>query len=89
MDASKINVVASVFAVFGGILLIFHGYIAPIYGSIESFRLLFIVSSIMMAVSFISLFMLRERFRARKTTHVMKRESFLYMLRIIGPNIIN
>ena len=86
---SKINVVASVFAVFGGILLIFHGYIAPIYGSIESFRLLFIVSSIMMAVSFISLFMLRERFRPRKTTHVMKRESFLYMLRIIGPNIIN
>ena len=89
MDASKINVVASVFAVFGGILLIFHGYIAPIYGSIESFRLLFIVSTIMMAVSFISLFMLRERFRPRKTTHVMKRESLLYTLRIIGPNIIN
>lgn len=86
---ARINVVASVFSIFGGFFLIFHGYLSPIYGNVLAFRLLFAVSFFILLVSFISLMLLKERKRPTKTTHVMKRESFRYMMRLVLPNIIN
>jgi len=86
---ARINVVASVFSIFGGFFLIFHGYLSPIYGNVLAFRLLFAASFFILLVSFISLMLLKERKRPTKTTHVMKRESFRYMMRLVLPNIIN
>ncbi|OWP56879.1 MAG: MFS transporter [Thermoplasmatales archaeon B_DKE] len=86
---ARINVVASVFSIFGGFFLIFHGYLSPTYGNVLAFRLLFVVSFFILLVSFISLMLLKERKRPTKTTHVMKKESFRYMMRLVLPNIIN
>jgi len=69
---ARINVVASVFSIFGGFFLIFHGYLSPIYGNVIAFRFLFAVSFFILLVSFISLMLLKERKRPMKTTHVMK-----------------
>ncbi len=86
---ARINVMASVFSIFGGFFLIFHGYLSPIYGDVIAFRLLFAVSFFILLISFISLMLLKERRRPKKTTHIMKGESFRYMLRLILPNMIN
>ncbi len=86
---ARINVVAAAFSIFGGLFLILHGFISPKYGDIMAFRILFAVSFFILMVSFVALFRLEERRRPKKTTRIMKKESFWYMMRIALPNIIN
>ncbi|MCL4344680.1 MAG: MFS transporter [Nitrososphaerota archaeon] len=86
---SRIYVIASVSSIAGSVLLVTHGSLSIYYGAVNSFRLLFGVSAGLTLLSLVSLFFLKERRRPKKTTHVMKRESFSYMLRIIVPNIVN
>ncbi|MCL4412803.1 MAG: MFS transporter [Candidatus Thermoplasmatota archaeon] len=86
---ANINVVASLSSIVGGFLVITHDYLNPYFGSAGTFRILFAVSFLILLVSFVSLFMLKEKRRPRKTTKVMKKESFSYTMRIIAANMIN
>ncbi len=86
---AHINVVASLSSILGGFLVITHDYLNPYFGSAGTFRILFAVSFFILLISFVSLFMLKERRRPRKTTKMMKKESFSYTMRIIAANMIN
>jgi len=86
---SRINVVASLSSIIGGFFLILHGYFSPYFGTIGAFRFLFGLSFMILLISFASLIFLKERRRPKKTSRVMKKESFSYMIKIIIPNMIN
>ena len=89
MRLSRINVVASLSSIVGGFFLIMHGYLSPYFGAVGTFRLLFGVSFMILLISFVSLMLLKERKRPKKTSRIMKKESFSYMMKIIIPNMIN
>jgi len=86
---SKIYVVASVASIGGALLLVTHGFLSSYYGVVNAFRVIFGVSFAITLASLISLLFLKERKRPRKTTRVMKKESFSYMLRVMIPNMVN
>ncbi|MGC8557872.1 MAG: MFS transporter [Nitrososphaeria archaeon] len=86
---SRIYMVASVASIGGSLLLVTHGYISSYYGIVNAFRVLFGISFIITLASLVSLLFLREKRRPRKTTRVMKKESFSYMLRVMIPNMVN
>jgi MFS family permease len=80
---------ASAFSVFGGIFLSSYVYIESIIGVIMFYRTFFFVSFILVFASLISLSRLKEYRRPKKTTRVMKKQSFGFLMRIILPNSIN
>ncbi len=86
---STINVVASLASIGGALLLYIHDFLASSLGNVESFRILFFLAFLFLLSSFISLFFLEEKERPRKTTPIMKKESFFYLLRVVIPNSIN
>ena len=89
LKLARVNVVASLSSIIGGLLLYTHGYLVPYFGYIGTFRFLFLISFICLLVSTISLLFLRERRRPKKTTKIMKVESASYLWRIIVPNSVN
>ena len=86
---SKINLVASFFAIFGGLLLSIQNIISLSIGDINAFKMLYLLSFIFILISLISLFFVQEVDRPKKHTKFMKRGSTIYSLRILLPNIIN
>jgi MFS family permease len=80
---------ASAFSIFGGIFLSSYVYIENIIGVIMFYRTFFFVSFILVFASLISLSRLKEYRRPKKTTRVMKKQSFGFLLRVILPNSIN
>ncbi len=86
---ARMSVVASLSAIVGSFLLLTHGYLTPYFGSVGTFHVLFVASFFVMLISLVSLLFLKERRRPRKTSRVMKRESFSYLLRVMLPNIMN
>ncbi len=86
---SLLYATSSIFSVFGGIFLSTYVVIENAIGVISFYRLFFFVSFILVFASLISLSRLREYKRPKKTTRIMKKESFKYLLRIILPNSIN
>lgn len=86
---ANMSVVASLSSIVGGLLLVAHGYLTPYFGTAGTFRVLFGASFFVLMVSLISLLFVKERRRPKKTSRVMKKESFSYMIRIIIPNVIN
>jgi MFS family permease len=86
---SLLTATASFFSIFGGLFLSLYGFISSAIGVIEFYRLFFIISFLLVFGSLISLSRLHEYRRPKKTTRVMKKASFKYLLRIILPNSIN
>jgi MFS family permease len=80
---------ASAFSIFGGIFLSLYVYIESIIGVIMFYRTFFFVSFMLVFASLVSLSRLREYRRPKKTTRVMKKQSFWFLMRIILPNSIN
>ncbi len=80
---------ASAFSIFGGIFLSLYVYIENIIGVIMFYRTFFFVSFILVFASLVSLSRLQEYGRPKKTTRVMKKQSFWFLMRIILPNSIN
>ncbi|WP_298279237.1 MFS transporter [Ferroplasma sp.] len=80
---------ASAFSIFGGIFLSLYVYIENIIGVIMFYRTFFFVSFILVFASLVSLSRLKEYRRPKKTTRVMKKQSFWFLMRIILPNSIN
>ena len=86
---AKMSVVASLSSIVGSSLLVVHGYLNPYFGITGSFRFLFGISSFILLISFVSLLFLKEVKRPKKTSRIMKGESFSYLLRVLFPNVIN
>jgi MFS family permease len=80
---------ASAFSIFGGLFLSSYVFIENIIGVIMFYRTFFFVSFILVFASLISLSRLKEYRRPKKTTKVMKKQSFGFLMRIILPNSIN
>ena len=81
--------VASAFSIVGSLMLFAYDYISPFFGTINAFRFLYAVCFALIIVSFISLFLLKERVVAKKTNRVMNKESGKYVLKVIASNAIN
>ena len=86
---ANMSVVASLSSIVGSLFLVSHGYLTPYFGTAGTFRFLFGISFSILLVSLISLLLLKERKRPKKTSRVMKKESLSYLLRILWPNLIN
>jgi MFS family permease len=81
--------VASIASVLGSIMLYSSGYISRIYGEVESFRILYGISFILIVISILSLILLRERPLERKTVRIMKKESGVHVIKIALSNAVN
>ncbi|AGO60406.1 MFS transporter [Ferroplasma acidarmanus] len=86
---SLLTATASFFSIFGGLFLSLYGIISSAIGILLFYRVFFIVSFLLVFGSLIALSRLHEYRRPKKTTRIMKKASFKYLLRIILPNSIN
>ncbi len=86
---SLLTATASFFSIFGGIFLSFYALIENVMGAVLFYRLFFVVSFFLVLASLIFLSRLKEYKRPKKTTRIMKKESFSYLLRILLPNTVN
>ncbi|WP_337860996.1 MFS transporter [Ferroplasma sp.] len=86
---SLLTATASFFSIFGGLFMSSYGFVSNIIGVLDFYRLFFIISFLLVAGSLMALSRLHEYRRPKKTTKVMKKTSFKYLLRIILPNSIN
>ena len=86
---SLLTATASFFSIFGGLFLSLYGIISSAIGILLFYRVFFIVSFLLVFGSLIALSRLHEYRRPKKTTKIMKKASFKYLLRIILPNSIN
>lgn len=86
---AKVTFVGSVSAVGGSIFLVLHGFIEPYVGSAGAFRILYTISAILVAVSIISLSMLKEGERIKKPSRFLQKESGAYTLKVITTNLVN
>ncbi len=82
-------VTASVCSVIGAVLLLTQSYLLSYLGAIGAFRALFAVAAALLLLSFASILFVEEAARPRKSTRVMKPESFRHMIRISSLNAIN
>ncbi|BCU68951.1 MFS transporter [Stygiolobus caldivivus] len=55
---------------------------------VDEYRALFRVAAVLMAISVISIFFVEEAKRPKKTTKVMGKKSFTYLIRVIASNTI-
>lgn len=81
--------VASFFSIAGSIMLYSHVYLVPYYGEISSFRLLYGISLVLIAISTLSLYLLRERPMQKKETRIMRKASGKHVLRVMVSNSVN
>lgn len=86
---SQLTVIASLFSVFGAAILISQSYLNRYVSSVDAYRLLFMVSAVMLIVSFISLLFVKEAKRMRKRSRVMQRKSLRYTLNMMSINTLN
>ena len=82
----QITSVASFFSVFGAALVSAHFYLSSDLGALAAYRAGFLVSSLLLFFSFICLLFIKEEKRPRKSTRIMKRSSFRYILKVIAAN---
>ncbi len=86
---SRLTTVGSLFSILGSSLMILHGSLQGYVGSLQAFRILFLVSAGMLWLSFACLFFVGENVRVKKTTRLMKKSSFRYIARVIVANAMN
>ncbi len=83
---SILTSVASLFAIFGSVML---GTVTILskYVSIEmAYRYMFLIAAIMLSISFCLLIFMQEQKRPRKTTRIMKLSSLKYVSKVILAN---
>ncbi len=75
-------------SVIGSSLLYFNAPIEAAFGRLGAYRVIFMLSSILLLVSLVLLLRLEDTERPKKTSRIMKNESLRYSLRVIGSNLI-
>lgn len=84
-----ITSIASFFSIIGSLMLYSHGFLIQQYGPVDSFRVLYGVSLVLVGFSMASLFMLKEKPVMKKREAVMKRSSGKYVLKVAISNAVN
>lgn len=85
---SHITLVGAIASIGGSLLFASISSLSGFVGLMDSYKILFILSAGLLAASVISIAMLTEKSRPRKTTKVMKKSSINYSARIIVANIL-
>ena len=83
---SVVTVVSAVFSICGSIMF---GLITPLstyVGELNAYRYMFAIAALLIALSVVSIAMLKESKHHRKTTMIMKRGSISYSLRVMAAN---
>ena len=75
-------------SVIGSSLLYFNAPIKAYFGTLGAFRVIFMLSAVLLLISIVLLMKLEDSERPKKTTKVMKIESLKYSLRVMGSNMI-
>lgn len=84
-----ITSVASLFSIVGSLMLYSHAYLDQTYGSLDSFRILYGISFVMVIFSVLSLSMLREKPLPKKETMIMQKVSGRHVLKVAISNGVN
>lgn len=84
-----ITSIASAFSIVGSLMLYFHAFLDPYYGSINSFRFLYGVSFILVVLSVVTLSMLREKPVVKKENRIMQKASGKHVLKVAISNGVN
>ena len=83
-----ITLVGSIAAIGGSILFASVSPLSGFIGLVGAYRILFLVSAVMLVASLASISMLTEEKRPKKTTKVMKSSSMRYSARVIVVNVL-
>jgi MFS family permease len=86
---AQLSVAASSASLIGAAMLAGQYYLSIYVGDVGAYKILYLVAALMMLISFISLFFLKEDTRPEKSTKIMKRESFGFLKKIIVINLVN
>lgn len=86
---AMVTSIASFFSIAGSLMLYSHAYLIPSYGTIDSFRVLYGISLLLIVISVSSLVMLKERPLQRKETVIMKKASGKHVLKVMIANTVN
>ncbi len=87
---SMLTMVSSFASVGGALLLVAQSYVAVSIGNaVMAYRLLFGFSAVLMLLSMASVALVKEAERPVKSTRIMRKDSFRYMMRIVVVRIIN
>lgn len=84
-----ITSVASFFSIAGSLMLYSHGYFISYLGPIGSFRLLYGISLVLVIISTVSLFMLKEAPMPKKRNRIMRKASGKHVLKVVASNAVN
>ena len=79
---------AAVFSIIGSLMFAGVSLISKYVGPLLAYRYFFMLAAAFLVVSVLSLALLEEARRPKKTTRVMKKESAKYILRVIAGNSI-
>ena len=85
---SHITLVGSIASIGGSILFASVSTLSGLIGQLGAYRILFFASAVMLVTSLISISMLTEEKRPKKTTKVMKSSSIKYSARVIVVNVL-
>ena len=80
---SHITLVGSIASIGGSILFASVSPLSGFIGLVGAYRILFLVSAVMLVASLASISMLTEEKRPKKTTKVMKSSSIRYSARML------
>jgi len=78
---------ASASSVIGSLLVSIKQFLP--FSPEEDFRVIFGLSSVLLLVSILSLLLVHEVKRPKKTTKIMKRSSFSYISKVIASNVVS
>jgi len=81
-----ISSAASAASIIGSLLISIEQFLP--FSSLEDYRFIFGISSLLLFISVISLVFVEEAQRPKKTTKIMKKSSFNYILRVIASNTV-
>ncbi|MHB8360467.1 MAG: MFS transporter [Thermoplasmataceae archaeon] len=84
-----VTTVGSLFSIFGGLLVVSQSFLSHSLGEVSSYRFLFGVSSLLMIISFVSLFFVTERQREMKKHGVIQKGSMRHLGKVILSNSVN
>ncbi len=84
-----LTVLTSLFSIFGSLMLASESFISIYVGTLMAYRYLFLFADILLLISFISIIFVKESKRPRKTSKIMKKESFRYISKIMIINIVS
>ena len=85
---SYVTLVGALASIGGSILFASVSPLSAFVGLLDSYKILFLVSAAMLAASLVSIAMLADGKRPKKTTIVMKRASINYSAKVIATNIL-